>query len=77
MGAFDGLNLYRSRPQPSPSEVIAKKPKGFYVSFDGTNGGASGRWSKTRDKAIKVYKKKAREGKNPSAWFDAPELNPN
>jgi len=75
MGAFDcelvamGYSFPKSETRYQPSA-----PEGFYISWDGSNGGATGKWFDTKTDARAAYRQKFAEGKHPSAWFEAGDL---
>jgi len=75
MGAFDcELAAMGYSPPKSESEYQPPAPKGFYVSWDGSNGGATGKWFDSKTEAIAAYRQKFVEGRHPSAWFEVENL---
>jgi len=72
MGAFDcelAALGYRTKPN-SRKEYQPPAPDGFYVSWDGSNGGATGQWFDTKDEAEAAVRQKFSEGKHPVPWFE-------
>jgi len=78
MGAFDGLKLYQSFPKKYIPEVNSSEFKiesTYYISWDGSNGGATGEHFNNIGDAISCFREKAGEKKHPSAWFKSEQID--